>query len=139
MSNKPVVRVRDVMRSEYSTIDGLATVSDALNLMVEKRTAVLVVRKRHENDEWGMVLVSDIARQVLAVDRAPDRVNVYEIMEKPVITVSPEMDIRYCARLFTRHDLMRALVVNGADLLGLVSPIDLVLDGFARQVLVSAE
>ena len=135
MSKKPLVTVGEVMRTSYSSIDGLATVSDALGVMVKERTAVLIVNRRHETDEWGMVLASDIARQVLALDRAPERVNVYEIMEKPLVTVSPSMDIRYCARLFTRYDLMRAIVVKDGELVGIVSPINLVLDGFAKQVL----
>ena len=135
MSKKPLVTVGEVMRTSYSSIDGLATVSDALGVMVKERTAVLIVNRRHETDEWGMVLASDIARQVLALDRAPERVNVYEIMEKPLVTVSPSMDIRYCARLFTRYDLMRAIVVKDGELVGIVSPVNLVLDGFAKQVL----
>jgi hypothetical protein len=43
------------------------------------------VDKRNDNDEYGMVLISDIAKLVLAKDRSPDRVNVYEIMAKPLI------------------------------------------------------
>ena len=135
MSKKPVIKVSDVMKQSYASIDGLATISEALAVMVKERTAVLIVNPRHEHDEWGMVLASDIARQVLALDRAPERVNVYEIMEKPLVTVSPHMDIRYCARLFTRYDLMRAIVVEDGQLKGIVSPVNLVLDRFAQQVL----
>jgi CBS domain-containing protein len=92
-------------------------------------TKSLIVRKRHEDDELGMVLISDIARQVLAKDRAPDRVNIYEIMSKPLISVPPEMDIRYCARLFNRFDLSRAPVVEDGEVIGIVSLTDLVMKG----------
>jgi len=94
---------------------------------VENKT--LIVQKRHADDEIGMVLISDIARQVLARDRAPERVNVYEIMAKPVISVSPDMDIRYCARLFTRFELTRAPVVEDGEVVGIVSMTDLVIKG----------
>ena len=76
-----------------------------------------------------MVLISDIAKQVLATDRAPERVNVYEVMAKPVISVDPDMDIRYCSRLFSQFDLVRALVLENDKVVGTISPNSLVLDG----------
>jgi CBS domain-containing protein len=93
----------------------------------------LVVKKRHEHDEYGMLLFSDVARKVLAQDRAPDRVNVYEVMTKPVISVEPGMDIRYCARLFDRFGLTRAPVVECGEVLGVVSFTDLVLRGMLAE------
>ncbi len=131
MSDETVITVRDVMRTELVMIDGIATVAEALRTMREKRTSVLLVNRRHDGDEIGMVLVSHIARQVLSRNRAAERVNVYEIMEKPVVTVDPNMHIRYCARLFADYDLVRAPVVEGRQVIGIVSPVNLVLDGMA--------
>ncbi|HIL94154.1 MAG TPA: CBS domain-containing protein, partial [Cycloclasticus sp.] len=73
-----------------------------------------------------------IAKLVLAKDKAPERVNVYEINEKPLISVSPDMDIRYCSRLFARYGLMRAPVMENGKIIGVVSPIQLVLDGLCE-------
>ncbi len=128
LPSKPIF-VRDVMKTEFVLIDGKATIYEALVKMKENKTSVLVVDKRHENDEYGLLLVSDIARKVLARDRACKRVNVYEVMVKPAIRVEQDMDIRYCSRLFSRFSLVRALVVDGDRLLGTVSPNSLVLDG----------
>ena len=61
------------MKTDFGTIDGIATVADALRKMKLLKTAVLIVNKRNENDEYGMVTSGDIARHVLARDRAPDR------------------------------------------------------------------
>jgi CBS domain-containing protein len=108
-------------------------VADALERMRHVDTKSQIVRKRHADDEYGVVLISDIARQVLARDRAPHRVNIYEVMSKPVITVSPNMDIRYCARLFARFDLSRAPVVEHDEVIGIVSLTDLVIKGMARH------
>lgn len=95
-------------------------------------TKTLIVDKRHDDDEYGIVLLSDIAKHVLAVDRSPDRVNVYEIMTKPVVTVRPDMDIRYCARLFDRLGLSRAPVLRHGKVVGIVSFTDMILRGFFR-------
>jgi CBS domain-containing protein len=129
MSERQPIRVRDVMKRQFDTVDGMDTVAQALEQMLHVDTKCLIVRKRHDDDELGMVLISDIARQVLAKDRAPDRVNIYEIMSKPLMNVPPEMDIRYCARLFARFDLSRAPVVENGEVIGIVSLTDLVIKG----------
>jgi CBS domain-containing protein len=133
MVNK-LIRVKDVMKTDFGTIDGIATVADALKKMKTLKTAVLIVNKRNEDDEYGMVTSGDIARHVLAKDRAPDRVNVYEIMSKPVISVHPDMDIRYCSRLFANYNLVRAPVLENKQIVGMVSPNSLVLDGLYKTV-----
>jgi predicted transcriptional regulator len=131
MTNIKHICVKDVMKTDYGTIDGGATIKEALNEMNRLKTTVLIVNKRSEDDEYGLLLVSDIAEQVLAEDRAPSRVNVYEIMTKPAISVGPDMDIRYCSRLMSSLKLTRILVVQDNALLGRVSPRALVLDGLA--------
>lgn len=133
MKEQEIVRVREVMKKHFDLVDGMTSVKDALDRMQHVETKCLIVNKRHPDDEFGMLLISDIARQVLGRDRAPDRVNVYEIMTKPVITVSPDMDIRYCARLFDRFQLSRAPVVSEGQVVGIVSLTDLVLRGLQQQ------
>ncbi|MDI1231816.1 MAG: CBS domain-containing protein [Methylobacter sp.] len=127
-----IVRVRDVMKTDFGSIDGIATIEDALKKMKKLKTAVLIVNKRHDDDEYGMINSGDIARHVLAKDRAPDRVNVYEVMSKPVISVRPDMDIRYCSRLFAQYNLVRAPVIEHGKIIGMISPNSLVLDGMYK-------
>lgn len=134
IEKRTLVRVKDVMKTDFGTIDGIATVADALKKMKTLKTAVLIVNKRNEDDEYGMLTSGDIARHVLAKDRAPDRVNVYEIMSKPVISVHPDMDIRYCSRLFANFNLVRAPVLENNQVVGMVSPNSLVLDGLYKTV-----
>jgi CBS domain-containing protein len=131
MSTQKRIYVKDVMKSNFGIINRNATTKEALNEMSRLNTAALVVNKRNENDEYGLLLVSDIARMVLAKDKSASRVNVFEIMTKPAVCVDPEMDIRYCARLMSEFNLTRVLVVADNELLGIVSPRALVLDGLA--------
>jgi len=129
MNDKTLIKVRDVMKTDFHMIDGTATITDAIRMMKKHQTSVLFVDKFHEHDEYGVINAGIIARLVLAKDRAPDRVNVYEINEKPLINAHPDMDIRYCSRLFARYNLMRAPVMEQGKIIGVVSPIQLVLDG----------
>jgi CBS domain-containing protein len=134
MKEHEIVRVRDVMKHQYDVVDGMITIREAIKTMQHVETKCLIVNKRHEADEYGLLLLSDIARKVLAKDRSPERVNVYEVMTKPVITVPPEMDIKYCARLFGRFELSRAPVVEDGQVVGIVSLTDLVLKGLISRV-----
>jgi predicted transcriptional regulator len=127
------VRVRDVMKGNFDMVDGMSSVAEVLGTMMHVETKTIFVRKRHADDEYGMVTLSDIARKVLAMDRAPDRVNIYEIMSKPVISVDPQMDIRYCARLFDRFNLTRAPVVENREIVGIVSYTDMVVKGLGSR------
>jgi predicted transcriptional regulator len=132
MKPKQIVRVRDVMRPEIDIVDGMTTITDALNEMKNLKNKMLIVDKRHEDDEYGVVRMADIAHHVLARDKSPDRVNVYEIMIKPAITVDASMDIRYCARLFERLKLSRAPVMENGKLVGVVSLTRMVVHGIRK-------
>ncbi len=119
---------RDVMNQRYEIVDGLMTVADALVLMKEKGYRKVIIKKRDDHDEYGMVQLSDIAHEVIAKDRAPERVNLYEIMIKPFISIRPDMNIKYCARLFERYGLNSAPVIEDQTIVGVVSHNDIVLN-----------
>ena len=121
--------VRDCMRTDVTKVDGRLDVLSALKIMKKVGATSLIVERRNENDEYGMLLFSDVAKEVIAKDRAPERVNVYEVMAKPLLTVRPNMDIRYCARLFENFDISHAPVVEADEIVGIVSFYLLVLQG----------
>jgi len=121
--------VRACMRTDVTEIDGRMDVWSALKVMKKVEDTVLIVKRRDENDEYGMLLFSDVAKKVIAQNRAPERVSVYEIMAKPCLTVRPEMEIRYCARLFENFGIRHAPVVEGDKIVGTVSYYRLVLHG----------
>lgn len=129
MSARSWGRVRDCMRKEVTEVDGTLDVLSALKIMKEVGATSLIVKRRDENDEYGLLLFSDIAKKVIATDRAPERVNVYEVMAKPVLSVRPEMEIRYCARLFENFNISHAPVVEDDKIVGIVSFYLLVLHG----------
>ncbi len=134
ITTKQKIRVGDVMKSDFNLADGLDTVKFALQEMEHHDSHTLIINKRDEDDEYGIVLLADIAKKVIAKDRSPGRVNLYEIMSKPVISVRANMDIRYCARLFSRFGLKIAPVVDekSGELVGTVSYNDIVLKGLVK-------
>ena len=116
------------MVTNLHTIDGLATVAEAMAALKQHRVSSLAVNRRYQDDELGLVTVRDIAREVIARNRAPERVNVYEIMSKPVLTLPAGMLARYAVRLLVRFELSRAVVIDAERApLGMVTLQDLVL------------
>ena len=118
---KTDILVRDVMWPQVDVVDRRMTVQDALNTMQHKKTKMLIIDKANENDEYGVVLMGDIAGKVIARNKALDRVNVYEIMNKPAISVHSKMHVRYCARLLTRLNLSRCPVIDNGKVVGVIS------------------
>ena len=121
--------VRDCVSPKVTEVDGRMDILTAMKVMKKVGSTSLIVERRDEDDEYGMLLFSDIARAVIAKNRAPERVNVYEIMAKPVLMVRPEMKIRYCARLFEKFDISHAPVEEGGKIIGMVSYYRLMLHG----------
>lgn len=135
MSNHELIRVRDVMAATYIIVDGLITVHEGITLARKSEVKALVVKKRHEDDEYGIVLMNDIAKKVLAKNRSPQRTNIYEIMTKPALSVDPNMNVKYCARLFERFGISRAPVIEHGEVIGMVSYNNIVINGMAREAL----
>ncbi len=132
MSKRNKIRVREVMTDKFRMMDGMATVQDGLNVMTGSDTSALIVDKRTEDDAYGIVLLSDIAKKVLTKNQSRSRTNLYEIMSKPVLSVEPDLDIRYCARLFDRFGLSLAPVLDQGKVIGIVSYEEIVLEGLAK-------
>jgi len=135
MNHKNVIRVKDVMKPDFDLVDGMDTVAEVLKRSEHPESKCFIVDRRDENDEYGIVLLSDIAKNVLARNRAAERVNIYEIMTKPVVSVDPDMDIRYCARLFENLGLGRAPVLEKGKVVGIVGYTDIVLIGVRDRLL----
>ncbi len=127
MTEHEYVKVRQSMTPSPRVIDGLATVQEAIDLMRDHGVSSLVIDRRHDGDEYGLVVVHDIASKVIASDRAPERVSVYEIMSKPALTVDVDMDVKYAIRILTRFQLTRALVTEQGKLAGIVTLRDMAI------------
>lgn len=128
MTTWQLVRVRDVMTPSVTMIGRMDTVAQAIEAMREAGVSSLIVERRDPSDEYGIVAITDIAREVTADDRPADRVNVYEVMSKPVLTVPAEMQTKYAVRLLIRLQLSGALVVDHSRMpVGVVTLRDMVL------------
>ena len=126
MEEKALKEVRfakaaDVMTKNVVYIEGNETVANAIRLMKEKGVSSLVVNRRDLEDTWGIMTRKDVVSKVVNPGRDPDEIRVFEIMTKPLVMVSPGLELKYCARLFNQTGIRRAPVFDGKEIVGILS------------------
>jgi len=123
---REMLKARDIMTTEVVTVDGSATVAEAVRLMKEKGVRALIVERRSDDDAYGIVTQRDIVYSVMAERKDPTKVKIHEVMTKPLVVVNPNLDAVYVARLMAQKGLSRAPVIYEEKLQGVVSVTDLI-------------
>jgi len=119
---------KDVMTNKVVLVDGMATTKEAVEIMRREKVEALIVKKRHPQDAYGIVMVHDFIKGVIIPDKTSEEVNVFEIMTKPAISVPANMDVRYVANLLMIVGLRMAPVEENGEFIGMVSLSDIILD-----------
>jgi len=109
----------DVLR-----IDADASVLEAVKRMVEANIGSLLVTKGGEIA--GIVTERDYLRRVALEGPTDEAVTVEKIMSSPLVVVTPETAIDECMALMTDRRIRHVPVVDGGEVVGIVSIGDLV-------------
>lgn len=121
---RDMAKVKDIMSVNIVTIDGSANVSEAIEKMLKANVRGLIVERRDEGDAYGVVTLRDIVGKVIAEGLDPKNVAVHEIMTKPLVSLNPNLDVKYAARLLARLNISRAPVIAEHRLMGIVTLAD---------------
>ncbi|MFC1743243.1 CBS domain-containing protein [Candidatus Riflebacteria bacterium] len=120
-----VLIAKDIMSTEVVTIEGSATVAEAIAKMKETGLRDLIVDRRDEGDAYGILTETDVVYKVFSQRKDPREVKVHQVMGKPCVVVNPDLAVEYVARLFANMRIRRAPVIKG-KLLGVISITDIV-------------
>ena len=101
-----------------------ATVYEALEIMADKDVGALLVLE--EGRVAGIFSERDYARKVILRGRASRDTPVREIMTARVLYVRPDQSVNDCMALMTRHHIRHLPVLEGGELIGLISIGDVV-------------
>ena len=105
-------------------IEGDASVFAAVKKMVERNVGSLLVT---ENGEVaGIVTERDYLRRVALEGRTDKETPVREIMSAPLIVVTPQTTVDECMALMTDRRIRHVPVVEGGQVVGIVSIGDVV-------------
>jgi CBS domain-containing protein len=125
-SNTAITLVKDLMITNVATISPLATIREAMKEMRRSRVKSLIVEKTHPHDAYGIITYTSIVKTIVADEEDVDLTNVYDICSKPVISVYGDMEIKYVARLMIQQSIQRVVVLDGNELVGIVSMSDII-------------
>jgi CBS domain-containing protein len=107
-------------------IDGDATVFDAVKAMVDANVGAILVTGRDANQIAGIFTERDYLRRIAVEGRTSRDTNVRDVMTSPVLAVTPETSVEEAMALMTDRRIRHAPVVDGENLVGMVSIGDLV-------------
>jgi len=117
------LKVKDLMVTNLITIDAEATVQKAVELMDKHDIGCLIVISY--GNPVGIITERDMFRRVLLQKRDIAKTRVGNIMSAPLMTSTPQTDIRDAVRLMNERRIKKLPVVEEGELIGLVSLTDI--------------
>ncbi|MGY5876551.1 MAG: CBS domain-containing protein [Candidatus Thorarchaeota archaeon] len=117
------MQVRNFMTSLIITADADTLVTDAAKLMAAEEIGCLLVTKG--DVLAGLVTRSDIIGATLMSRDTYESLALSDIMTSPVVTISPDADLGQTVSLMNQSDRRHIPVIEGNDVIGLVSAADI--------------
>ena len=113
------------------TVESSMTVYSAVTLLATYQIGALVVTD--EGRPVGMFSERDYARKGIIRARRAHKTPVSDLMTAPLITVAPEQSIEECMQLMTERRIRHLPVMDGDELVGMVTIGDVVMHMIALQ------
>lgn len=107
------------------------TVLDAIKKMAEKDVGSLVVVE--DGQPIGIFTERHYARNVFLKGRSSPKTSVRHAMSDRMVFARPEHSVEECMAIMTRHKIRHLPVLDGEELVGVVSIGDLVQSTIAEQ------
>ena len=119
-----VSEILDEKGSDVLEIEAEASVLEAVRRMVEANIGSLLVTEGGK--VTGIVTERDYLRRVTLEGRTDADTAVHEIMSSPLVVVTAETTVDECMALMTDRRIRHVPVVEGGEVVGLISIGDLV-------------
>ena len=116
--------VKDFMTSLIVTADTSVLVVDAAKLMAIERIGSLIVTRNDVLE--GIVTRQDVLAARLMSDDTYKSLTVEEIMQSPVVSISPDADLGQLVTLMNQTGKTHIPVLSGDEIIGLVSSSDII-------------
>lgn len=119
-------KVKDWMSSPVIVVDRDSSVSYALTLMRRRNIKSLLVAIDAERNLFGILTTTDIRDKIIAQEKNPANISVYEIMSENLVTANPEWTLKQCSIEMQKKNIHHMPVIDEhSRLIGLISATDL--------------
>lgn len=117
--------VADLMTRSLITVTDDETVEQAMHLMTDNNISSVVVEP-NQDGVWGIITRRDIvAKIVRGKGRNPATTKVRDVASRPIVSVPAETSIRDAASKITDSNISRFTVVQGKEVIGIVTETDI--------------
>jgi len=123
-TNYPISSLLVHKTSAVWSISPDATVFEAIKLMAEKNIGSLLVMAGDKLA--GVITERDYTRKVALAGKTSKETRVREIIPPEILIVTPDDSVEECMRLMTEHRVRHLPVVEGTNVVGVISIGDLV-------------
>jgi CBS domain-containing protein len=119
-----MTKARDVMTPDAQCVQEDQTLTDAARLMRDLSVGALPICGK-DNRLKGMVTDRDIVVRCIAEGGDPATTAVSQLAEGKPVTVGADDDIEVALRTMAQHQVRRLPVIDGHDLVGVISQADI--------------
>jgi CBS domain-containing protein len=117
-------KARDVMSEDCTCIGENETVAEAAKQLARLNVGAMPICGE-DNRLKGMLTDRDIVIKVLAEDLDPTQVSAGELGEGKPVTIGADDSIEEALQTMSEHQVRRLPVIDGHDLVGIVSQADI--------------
>ena len=117
--------VEDLMSTEVVTVSGDGSLRDAVARMLEASVGSAVVVNA-DGDPTGILTETDLLRAGYETDLPLSEIPVSKLSHRPVVTTKPTATVTYVAHRMAKNDVKKVPVMDGLDLVGMITLTDIV-------------
>lgn len=122
-----MAKISEVMTRDVKRVKSTATLNDAAQMMRDHEIGDVLVM-RENGSLCGLVTDRDLVVKGLAEGLDPSAANVEEVCNHTPITVTSDENVEEAVKLMREHNIRRLPVVDGSDLVGILSLGDLAIE-----------
>jgi len=117
--------VVDLMTKEVKYIQEDASIKETIMRMNIEKVSSFIVERKDDDDAYGIITRKDIITKVVETGRDLEYTKVKDVMNKPLLVISPGLDVKFVARFMKMANIRRAPVFDGEKIVGIVSNTDI--------------
>ena len=123
---------RDIMTQDADCVQESQSILDAAKELAQRDVGAMPICGDDDRLK-GMLTDRDIVVKVLAEGKDPSSTKVSEIAEGKPVTIGADDDIREALTTMEKHQVRRLPVIDGHDLVGIISQADIALSLSATE------